>query len=317
MTYAEADLSPVTSPEHSPPTPGTMKPTSAYLAFAFVLLATFTAFAPLRAQDAGPARDRLRVVDSTRIQVITMRDGSSLIGRIVSAGSDSVDFQMGIGRVSVAIKDIREISEADSESMHDGEYWFPNPNSTRLFFAPTGQMLKKGEGYFSDYMLIFPGFAYGVTDNVSIGGGVSLIPGEFDNQIYYFTPKVGVSLSEKVHVSTGFLLAGTRGGTGGIGYGVGTFGDGDASATVGLGWGFAGGEIQSKPLAMLGGEARVSRRIALVSENYLLPIDNNPIIYSFGVRFLGEKLTTDLALVNSSAGGGGIGIPYVDFVFKF
>jgi hypothetical protein len=61
----------------------------------------------------------------------------------------------------------------------------------------------------------------------------------------------------------------------------------------------------------------VSRRIALVSENYLLPIDNNPIIYSFGVRFLGEKLTTDLALVNSSVGGGGIGIPYVDFVFKF
>jgi len=300
MTYAEADLSPVTSPEHSPPTPGTMKTTSAYLAFAFVLLATFTAFAPLRAQDAGPSRDRLRVVDSTKIQVITMRDGSSLIGRIVSAGTDSVEFQMGIGRVSVAIKDIREISEADSDSMHDGEYWFPNANSTRLFFAPTGQMLKKGEGYFSDYMLIFPGFAYGLTDNVSIGGGVSLIPGELDNQIYYFTPKVGVSLSEKVHVSTGFLVAGTRGGTGGIGYGVGTFGDGDASA-----------------LAMLGGEARVSRRIALVSENYLLPIDNNPIIYSFGVRFLGEKLTTDLALVNSSVGGGGIGIPYVDFVFKF
>ena len=294
-----------------------MKTTSVYLAFAFVLLATFTASAPLRAQAAGPSREQLRVVDSTKIQVITMRDGSSLIGRIVSAGTDSVDFQMGIGRVSVPIKDIREITEADSDAMHEGEYWFPNPNSTRLFFAPTGHMLKKGEGYFSDYVLIFPGFAYGLTDNVSIGGGISLIPGELENQIYYFTPKVGVSLSEKVHVSTGFLLAGTRGGTGGVGYGVGTFGDGDASATVGVGWGFAGGEIQNKPLAMLGGEARVSRRIAFVTENYLLPIESdNNIIYSFGVRFMGEKLTTDLALVNSS-GGNGIGVPYVDFVFKF
>ena len=293
-----------------------MKPTSAYLAFAFVLIATFTASAPLHAQAAGPSRDQLRVVDSTRVQVITMRDGSSLVGRIVSAGTDSVDFQMGIGRVSLAIKDIREIVEADSDAMHDGEYWFPNPNSTRLFFAPSGQMLKKGEGYFSDYVLVFPGFAYGVTDNLSIGGGISLIPGELDNQIYYFTPKVGVSLSDKVHVSTGVLVAGTREGTGGVGYGVGTFGDGDASATVGLGWGFGGGEIQRKPLAMLGGEARVARRIALVSENYLLPDDNNTIIYSFGVRFMGEKLTTDLALVNSPSGGG-IGIPYVDFVFKF
>ena len=32
-------------------------------------------------------------------------------------------------------------------------------------------MLKKGEGYFSDYELFFPGIAYGVTDNVTIGGG--------------------------------------------------------------------------------------------------------------------------------------------------
>jgi len=293
-----------------------MKTTSAYLAFAFVLLATFTASAPLHAQTAGPSRDQLRVVDSTRVQVITMRDGSSLVGRIVSASTDSVDFQMGIGRVSVSIKDIREISETDSDSMHDGEYWFPNPNSTRLFFAPSGQMLKKGEGYFSDYALVFPGFAYGLTDNLSIGGGISIIPAALDEQIYYFTPKIGVSLSERVHVSTGVLLAGTPGGTGGVGYGVGTFGDGDASATVGVGWGFAGGDIQSKPLAMLGGEARVSRRVAFVSENYLLPISDDNIIYSFGLRFMGEKLTTDLALVNV-AGSGIIGVPYVDFVFKF
>ncbi len=93
-----------------------MKPNRAYLPFAFALIAALTTSAPLRAQDAGPSRDRLRVVDSTKIQMITMRDGSSLVGRIVSVGADSVDFQMGIGRVPVAIKDIREIAETDSES---------------------------------------------------------------------------------------------------------------------------------------------------------------------------------------------------------
>lgn len=297
-----------------------MTPNRVCLRLAFALIAAVAASAPLGAQATGPAPERLRIVDSTKIQVITMRDGSSLVGRIVSVRADSVDFQMGLGRVPVAIKDIREISETDSGRMHGGQYWFPNPNATRLFFAPTGQMLKKGEGYFADYELFFPGFAYGVTDNLTIGGGVSIFPAGLDEQVYYVTPKVGMSFGEQVHVAAGVLVAGTMGGTnagtGGVGYGVGTFGDGDASATIGLGYGFAGGKIERRPVVMLGGEKRVSRRIALVSENYLLPISRDNLVYSFGIRFMGEKLTTDLAIFNVS-GSGIIGFPYVDFVFRF
>lgn len=293
-----------------------MKPNRVCLPLALALIALVAASAPLRAQDAGPGRDKLRIVDSTRIQVITMRDGSSLVGRIAAVGADSVDFQMGLGRVPIAIKDIREITETDSGRMHGGQYWFPNPNATRLFFAPTGQMLKQGEGYFADYAIFFPGFAVGVTDNISIGGGMSLFPTGLDEQVYYVTPKVGVSVGEKLHLAAGLLFAGTGGGTGGVYYGVGTFGDGDGSATIGVGYGFAGGEIESKPVAMLGGEKRVSRRIALVTENYLLPISDDNIVYSFGIRFMGEKLTTDLALFNIT-GSDVIGLPYVDFVFKF
>ncbi len=293
-----------------------MKTTRVWLCLGFALIAAITTSAPVRAQDTGPTRERLRIVDSTKIQVLTMRDGSSLIGRIVSVRADSVDFQTGIGRVPVAIRDIREIRESEAGRMHEGQYWFPNPNATRLFFAPSGQMLKKGEGYFADYELFFPGFAYGVTDNISIGGGASLFPTGLDNQVYYFTPKVGMSFGDQIHLAAGLLLAGTQGGTGGVGYGAGTFGTGDASVTVGHGYGFAGGDIESKPVAMLGGEKRVSRRIALVTENYLLPTSDNNLVYSVGVRFMGEKLTTDLAIFNAS-GSDIIGIPYVDFVFKF
>ncbi|HEU4747641.1 MAG TPA: hypothetical protein VFS56_04010 [Gemmatimonadaceae bacterium] len=275
-----------------------------------------TTSASLGAQASGPSRERLRVVDSTKVQVITMLDGSSLVGRIVAVRADTVDFETGIGRVPVAIGAIREIVETDADRMHGGRYWFPNPNVTRLFFGPTGQMLKRGEGYFADYQLFFPGVAYGLTDNISIGGGVSLFPAAIDEQVYYLTPKVGMSFGERVHVAAGVLFAGTKGGTGGVGYGVGTIGDGDASATLGIGYGFAGGEIESEPVAMLGGEKRVSRRIALVTENYLLPISENNIVYSFGLRFMGEKLTTDLAIFNVS-GSGIIGLPFVDFVFRF
>jgi hypothetical protein len=285
-----------------------------HLAFAAALISAPAAAS--HAQDTPATRAQLHIVDSTRIQLITLRDGSSLVGRIVAVRGDTVDFEMSVGRVPILVGDIRELKETPIGTMHGGEYWAANPNATRLFFAPSGQMLKKGEGYFADYELFFPGFAYGITDNISVGGGVSLFPTGLDEQVYYFTPKVGMSFGEQIHVSAGLLVAGTKDGTGGIGYGAGTFGNGDASVTVGVGYGFAGGDIESKPVAMLGGEKRISRRVALVTENYLLPTSEDNLVYSFGLRFIGEKLTTDLALFNV-AGSGIIGLPYVDFVFRF
>jgi hypothetical protein len=269
------------------------------------------------AQSASDVRSRMTVPDSAHIQIVTLTDGSTIFGRIVAVGTDTVSFQTGAGTMQLSVKAIRDVRQIDAEDLREGEYWFPNPNSTRLFFAPTGQQLKQGEGYFSDYELFFPGVAIGVTDNISIGGGISLFPGSASDQIYYVTPKIGFSLSEKVHLAGGVLFAGRSGGTGGIYYGVGTFGDGNASVTLGGGYGFAGGEIQSKPVAMLGGELRIARRLGFVTENYLLPIAENNVLYSFGFRFMGEKLTTDLALANASGSGSGIGIPYVDFVFRF
>jgi hypothetical protein len=267
-------------------------------------------------QSAADVRARMTVPDSGHIQLVTLKDGSTIFGRIVSVNADTVIFESGAGRIQLAAGAIKDIKTIDNADLREGEYWFPNPNSTRLFFAPSGQMLKRGEGYFSDYELFFPGVAYGLTDNVTIGGGFSLFPASAEDQVYYVTPKIGVSLSDNVHVAAGMLFAGTQGGTGGVYYGVGTYGDGNASVSLGAGYGFAGGKIESKPVGMLGGEVRVSRRIGLVTENYLLPVSDNNILYSFGLRFLGEKITTDLALVNVS-GSGIIGVPFVDFVFRF
>ena len=284
-------------------------------AFMVILcLATPAGFA--EAQASNDVRTTMTVPDSAHIQIVTLRDGSTIFGRILAVNADTVTFQTQAGNIQLSASAIREIKEIPAADLREGEYWFPNPNSTRLFFAPSGQMLKKGEGYFSDYELFFPGIAYGVTDNVTIGGGVSLFPAAVEDQVYYVTPKIGISVADKVHVAAGVLFARTHGGTGGIYYGVGTFGDGNASVTLGGGYGFAGGKIEARPVGMIGGELRVSRRIGIVTENYLLPVSDNNFLYSFGLRFMGEKLTTDLALVNVS-GSDVIGIPYVDFVFRF
>src|SRR5262245_9767297 len=81
-----------------------------------------------------------------------------------------------------------------------------DPNYSRLLFAPTGRPLKKGDGYFSDYELVFPGVAVGVTDNFSIAGGVSIIPGlRLDRQVLYVSPRLGWNIGEKAAVSVGAI----------------------------------------------------------------------------------------------------------------
>jgi len=285
-----------------------------------VLLLITCLIAPSRvvgAQADSALRVRISAVDSTSLQILTLKDGSTIFGRIVGVSGDTVSFQTsGAGRIQLPIGSIKDLKDISSDDIHEGSYWFPNPNATRLFFAPTGQMLKQGEGYISDYEVFFPGIAYGLTDNITIGGGVSLLPAAVDEQAYYLTPKIGFSVADKVHLATGVLFVGAKGGTGGIYYGVATLGDGDGSVTIGGGYGFAGGKIESKPVGMIGGELRVANRIGLVTENYLLPVSENNLLYSFGIRFMGERMTTDLALFNVS-GSHVIGIPFVDFVFRF
>jgi len=269
------------------------------------------------AQATEKQRTELSQLDSTRVVAITTIDGSTFVGRVVAVRADAVDLQTSAGKVTIAFATMKPVSTIGTPGHED---WFENPNQTRLFFAPTGQMLKKGEGYFSDYEVLFPGVAYGVTDNISIGGGISLIPAGIDNQLFYVTPKVGVSLSPKLHVALGAIAAfvpGENNGNVGAIYGVGTAGDGDASVTGGVAFGFVGRDVNSEFAVLIGGEKRLSRRIGFVTENYFVPSSLGTPIVSGGVRFMSEKLTVDLALFNAPSDPIFPGIPWVSFIYKF
>lgn len=281
-----------------------------------VSLLSLLASSHLGAQATQRQRDELSRVDSSRVLPITTTDGSTFVGRVVAVHPESVELQTSSGRVTIAFANMKPMASIGKPGRED---WFENPNKTRLFFAPTGQMLKKGEGYFADYELFFPGIAYGVTDNFSIGGGVSLFPAGLENQIFYITPKIGFSPSPKLHLAVGAIAATVPGDNSNVGavYGVGTAGDGDASLTSGIAYGFAGSDFTSEFAVLVGGEKRLSRRIGLVSENYVVPSSVGTSVVSAGVRFMSEKLTVDLALFNAPSDPIFPGIPWVGFVYKF
>lgn len=277
------------------------------------------------AQTSKGSRLELKIPDSAHVQILTTRHGSTLIGRIVEIGELEIQFETDLGRIPVSIAAIEDIEEVPASSFRSGKYWFPNPNVTRLYFAPTGRMLKRGSGYFYDVYLFFPGFTYAVTDNVTVGGGMSLIPDvDIEDQVFYLTPKVGVTAAKDLNLAVGALLINVPdfdddgdSEVVGILYGVGTVGSPGASLTAGLGYGFAGGDIADKPAIMIGGEGRLMRRVSFVTENWIFPEVDNPLV-SYGFRFFGQALSVDLALVNVLSDDAIFpGIPYIDFAYYF
>jgi hypothetical protein len=182
-----------------------------------------------------------------------------------------------------------------------------DPNYSRLLFGPTGRPLKKGDGYFSDYELVFPGVAFGLTDNVSLAGGLSIIPGlGFDEQVFYVSPRVGWNLGEKASVSVGGLYAAVPADDDlddlVIGFVVGTFGDRHRSLSVGVGvaYPYLSDGASPAPIVMVGGTVTVSRSVALVSENWLIMADHFDLAeqpFGLGVRFFGDRLSADVGLV--------------------
>ncbi len=274
------------------------------LAVLSLLAATFSprtsAAQNSRTTPHADAQARVRAADSTTMLAITLRDGSTLIGRVTASQGDSVRLRTSVGTVAFAVTDVTRATVIREQDIVDGQYWFASPNTTRLLFGPTGRMLKRGSGYFSDHMIFLPGVSVGVADRVSLGGGMSVIPGvSIGEQLFYAMPKFGIVASPKLNVAAGAMVL--RLGfddddqkTFGVGYVVSTFGGENGSVTAGLGYGFADGKLADNPAFMLGGEKRVSNRISFVTENYLFPGGFEGTLVSGGIRFLGEKISADV-----------------------
>lgn len=292
------------------------RPARLRLGLAVALAAAFGP--PALAQEAPVV---LRVAGPEETQILVLTNGSELVGRIVEVGEDQVRFLSGSLEVTVPIADIRTVREASGST---APAWFPNPNRTRLLFAPTARPLPRGSGYFASHLLFFPSLTFGVTDSLTVGGGVSLFPGTpLDEQLAFVTPKFGWRVGERGHVAAGALLVAIPGDSddpdspdrAGIIYSVGTWGDPDASVTAGFGYGYTDDGLADRPMVVLGGERRLSRRIAIVTENWMFPGLEEPLV-SAGVRFLGERMSVDFAIVHA-LGEEDAWLPLLSFVFSF
>lgn len=274
-------------------------------------------------------QSRLPVPDTAVTYRLELNDGSIYFGSILSEDVEKIQFQtLSKSRLDINKRDIKKREQLEAGDFVNGTYWFKNPNPTRYLFGPSAFNLKAGEGYYQNTYLLLNSFNVGLTDYLSIGGGFELlstfVKGS-EGPIFILTPKVGFEVSPRFHAGGGVLylsvpslFEGSRTGLG-VGYGIGTYGTENSNITGGLGWGFVEGEFSSRPIATFSGMHRISRKVALVSENWLIPADTYYGVYSYGIRFFGEKIAIDLAFLNNSDISQGliIGVPWIDFVVKF
>lgn len=265
------------------------------------------------------ARESFRIPGPDTLQRLTTHEGSVTIGRIEQITPTTILFASDIGTITIPYAKIKHITYILPETIKHGEYWVPNPNTTRLFFSPTARMLPKGGGYFSDHYIFFPAITVGITDYFTLGGGLSIFPGiSMSDQVFYVTPKIGGQINDNLNLAAGTLLLSisSENETAGILYGVATYGKTDASLTLGLGYGFINGDLAARPVIMFGGEKRLTRRMTFVSENWIYP-GEAPLI-SYGFRFFGESLSVGLAAINTLGEGFTFpGVPYLDFAINF
>ena len=265
---------------------------------------------------------------ATAQEVLTLKDGTTLVGRIEKELGGKIIFRTTGGAViQIFASDVKAIKRS-SGGVTSRRYLYDDPNHTRLLWMPTGRTLKAGGGYFADYYVFFPTLAYAVTDRFTLYGAMSLIPGvRLDDQLFFFAPKVGIVQEKKFALAVGGMIIAVPDddATPGIIYGVSTWGTKDTSLTVGAGWGWirdeSEWEIMDKPAIVLGGEHRVSSGVKLLMENWWFPYEDakdHPVL-SLGIRFFGRHLAADLGFIYVVGVDleGFPFIPWVDFAYNF
>ena len=164
------------------------------------IIITFSAILNLSAQVDSSS------VDSVSVQKVVLIDDTELFGQVVNNNENKVKFRTLSGiEMEFDKSSVKEIKKV--EGVWDGKNFLKSdPNKTRLFFAPTARTLEQGDGYFAAYEIFFPFLAVGITDFITISGGVSLVPGATE-QIVYIGPKVRFIHLENFDLGAGFIYS--------------------------------------------------------------------------------------------------------------
>lgn len=241
--------------------------------------------------------------DSTRLFRVETVDGNTFTGHILNQDNEMVVlFTSNYGEVRLTRKEIRSIRELTNVVKVGNQFWLPNPQSSRYYWAPNGYGLEEGSAYYQNIWVFYNYFSYAPSNSFSIGAGMLplFLFGGAPTPIY-FVPKFSVPVvKDKVNIGAGTFLGTVLGEDPewfGLLFESTTFGSRDRNVSLGFAWGFAAGEMTKRPVVNLSTMLRTGPRGYFISENYYFPIEDfNTVLISLGGRSIIRNVSLDYSL---------------------
>ena len=241
--------------------------------------------------------------------IIELKDGSDIVGQLVMLNDQELVIRNEeLGLLTFERGNVKRITYLTEKS------WIRNPNPTRYFVGQSAFSLPKGDGYYQNIYGLVNIFGYGITDHLSVLGGVELLTLFSGSPAFLTNIKYGGKLSEKLHVAASVTYL----------FGMGeisrdlnlgtinallTYGTEEHNITFGSGFAFAEDQFSNSGILTIGGSSRLSKRFALISENYILT-SGEETLFSGGLRLINKKSTIDLLITRGF-------FPLLDIVFTF
>lgn len=257
-------------------------------------------------------RERVRIV---------MKDGTKFEGYQRLGQEDTNIVYTDQGKVEYNSEQVKKVTSLNPIS----KFGFENPIPTKYFLGPSAIPLQKGTSYYNNQGVIFNSVQTGVSNNISIGGGLEFLSLFISGSpLLYGNIKISASASDRFHYGGGLITGGVLG-FDDYGseffvapYGIITIGNYDHNITFG-----GSGVLARYPIGLftLSGMTRVSRKVSLISNNYFAigeAIGGIPSFGIQGVRIMGETTAFDIGLLlNRELLSDGVILPYAGFFQRF
>lgn len=283
------------------------------LLISLIIAITFISVA--NAQNFERILSIIEKADTTSSHVrIELKESKDLyVGVIVSYSEQDVTIEISAGIITIEFENINEI-----RVIYPGNkraFWFSNHARNRLFIYPSAIANKAGTGYYQNIYIVLSKVSYTPVKGLSVNVIVNFTPFiVFDSRLFAVGAKYSFSPIKDFYLAvsaTRFSEIFDDDGAVTTFSTLGTFTYRKTDFSFGLGF----GADVSEPLSLFGLQSRVTQRLALVTENFIVPGEDSPIL-SLGPRFLGKKMSADLGFFIIQEAPDEL-IPFVSFTTSF
>lgn len=235
--------------------------------------------------------------------IVKMRGGKELLGTIKTEDDEKIVLQtLNADTIMIYWADMKRVDEAGKGRIIKGKFWHENLYTANYFLGPSAIGLNKGEGFYHNGLVFGNQVQYGITNRFSL----RIFAAPFflldEDSPIIINPQLRIPIQEdKVNLGLGFMyiipLPGRYTTNTLIPYGVVTLGSKERNVSFSLGY-FPNGDSDFKYfISKIDAIFRISRRIYIISENYIF-IDSEYLedisgIFSLGGRYAGKRIAFD------------------------